>query len=284
MEFVIITGMSGAGKSQAINVLEDIDYYCMDNLPPVLLPNFIELCGRAETKIEKVAIVIDIRSGQFLNDLKSSLDLLLAKDSKYSILFLDASDEELIKRYKELRRPHPLSDHGTIQCGIDKERELLIDIKSMANHVINTTGFKLGKLKEEILGIYVDGVTKKNMSVNILSFGYKHGIPSESDVVLDVRFLTNPYYIPELKGLTGNDREVSDYVMSFKTSVEAFSKIKDMLEYLLEKYAEEGRSNLVISIGCTGGHHRSVTFANKLYEYFSKMNYIVTLRHRDIEK
>jgi len=284
MEFVIITGLSGAGKSQAVNMLEDINYYCMDNLPPILLPNFIDLCKRAETKIEKVAVVIDIRSGEFFNDFRTSLDLLSEMGSKYSILFLDANDDELIKRYKELRRPHPLSTTGTIQDGIKKEREMLNDVKRISSHVINTTEFKLDRLKEEILNIYVGGISKKNMAVNILSFGYKHGIPIESDLVFDVRFLPNPYYVKELKKMTGNDKDVSDYVMSFDVSKEAFSRLKEMLLYLLEQYEEEGRSNLVISIGCTGGHHRSVTFANKLYEVFSSMDYMASVRHRDMDK
>ncbi len=271
MEFVIITGMSGAGKSQAVKVLEDMNYYCMDNLPPMLLPNFAELCKASTKSVDKVAVVVDIRGGIFFNDLFTSLDALSENGIKYSILYLDATDDELVKRYKELRRPHPLSTTGIILDGIKEE----------SNYIIDTTNLKLGRLKEEIISIFMDGKISHNLTLTFISFGYKYGIPHDSDLVFDVRFLPNPYYVETLKALTGNQKEVQEYVMKYDVSKVFLNKLIDILEFLLPNYIKEGKSNLVVAIGCTGGKHRSVTIANKLADYFGNDNYRVTISHRD---
>lgn len=281
MEFVIITGMSGAGKSQAVKVLEDMNYYCMDNLPPMLLPNFAELCKASTKSVDKVAVVVDIRGGIFFNDLFTSLNVLSENGIKYSILYLDASDDELVKRYKELRRPHPLSTTGIILDGILEERKILKDVKQKSNYIIDTTNLKLGRLKEEIISIFRDGKISHNLTISFVSFGYKYGIPNDSDLVFDVRFLPNPYYIESLKPLTGNNKEVQDYVMKFDLSKVLLRKLIELLEFLMPNYIQEGKTNLVISIGCTGGKHRSVTIANKLADHFGNENYRVTISHRD---
>lgn len=284
MEFVILTGMSGAGKSQAVKVLEDINYYCMDNMPPALLPNFAELCKGSSKEVNKVAVVADIRGGFFFKDLFNSLEILRNKGIKYRVLFLDASDEELVKRYKELRRPHPLSTTGTIIDGIQEERILLNEVKQKSDYIINTSNMKLGRLKEEILSIFLNGKISHNLNITVMSFGYKYGIPQDSDLVFDVRFLPNPYYIEELKHYTGNDSNVQEYVMGFETSVVFIEKLVDMLKYLMPLYIKEGKSNLVLSIGCTGGKHRSVTISNKIANILSEENYRVMLNHRDVDK
>lgn len=284
MEFVILTGMSGAGKSQAIKVLEDINYYCMDNMPPALLPNFAELCKGSSKEVNKVAVVADIRGGFFFKDLFNSLDILKNKGIKYRVLFLDASDDELVKRYKELRRPHPLSTTGTIIDGIQEERILLKEVKQKSDYIIDTSNMKLGRLKEEILSIFLSGKISHNLSVTVMSFGYKYGIPQDSDLVFDVRFLPNPYYIEELKYHTGNDVKVQEYVMGFDTSVIFIEKLVDILDFLMPLYVKEGKSNLVISIGCTGGKHRSVTISNKIADILKEKNYRVLLTHRDVMK
>lgn len=284
MEFVIITGMSGAGKSQAINVLEDINYYCMDNLPPALLPNFAELCKSSSMDVNNVAVVADIRGGIFFKDLFNSLEELKNKGIKYHILFLDASDDDLIKRFKEQRRPHPLSSTGTIIDGILEERNKLEEVKRKSDYIIDTTNMKLGRLKEELLRIFVKGNISHNLNITVMSFGYKHGLPQESDLVFDVRFLPNPFYIDELKNYTGNDKNVQDYVMSFDTTSIFLEKLLDMLKFLLPLYIKEGKSNLVLSIGCTGGKHRSVTISNYLADMLTAENFRVLINHRDAGK
>lgn len=284
MEFVIITGMSGAGKSQAIKVLEDINYYCMDNMPPALLPNFAELCKSSSKEVNKVAVVADIRGGIFFKDLFNSLDELKNMGIQYRILFLDASDDELVKRYKEQRRPHPLSVTGTIVDGIHDERLSLEEVKRKSDYIIDTTNMKLGRFKEELLNIFVQGNITYNLNITVMSFGYKYGLPQDSDLVFDVRFLPNPFYIESLKNNTGNDKNVQDYVMGFDTTTIFINKLMDMLLFLLPHYIKEGKSNLVISIGCTGGKHRSVTISNKIASILSEENYRVLLNHRDVEK
>lgn len=284
MEFVILTGMSGAGKSQAIKVLEDINYYCMDNMPPALLPNFAELCKGSSKEVNKVAVVVDIRGGIFFKDLFDSLEILRNKGIKYRVLFLDASDEELVKRYKELRRPHPLSTTGTIIDGIQEERILLNEVKQKSDYIINTSNMKLGRLKEEILSIFLNGKISHNLNITVMSFGYKYGIPQDSDLVFDVRFLPNPYYIEELKHYTGNNANVQEYVMGFDTTIIFIEKLVDMLKFLMPLYIKEGKSNIVLSIGCTGGKHRSVTISNKIADILSEENYRVLLNHRDVDK
>lgn len=283
MEFIIITGLSGAGKSQAMKVMEDINYYCMDNLPPALLPNFAELCYESKKKIDKVAVVVDIRGGRFFNDLFKSLDTLKKHNIKYRILFLDASDDILIKRYKELRRPHPLNPNGRIIEGITKEREKLTEVKKRANNIIDTTNLTIGMLKEEIKKIFIEGKESNNLTISFISFGFKHGIPLDADLVFDVRFLPNPYYVDELKNFTGNDKKVRDYVLKWEQTNIFINKLTDLLDFLIPYYIKEGKTQLVIAIGCTGGQHRSVTIANVLYEKFKEKGNRVTIDHKDIK-
>ena len=284
MRFVIVTGMSGAGKTSVLKFLEDINFFCVDNLPPALLPKFAELCYEQEGEIERVAMGIDIRGGRLFNDLFEVLSDLQSKGYEYEILFLDASDEVLIKRYKETRRSHPLSRNGSIQEGILKEREILRNVKTKATYIIDTSQALTRQLKEQINGIFVENKKHENLVITIQSFGFKYGIPTDSDLVFDVRFLPNPFYISELKELTGNDEPVSSYVMQFEESQIFLNKMVDMVEFLIPLYIKEGKNNLVISIGCTGGKHRSVTLANALYQALGQEKHTLLLQHHDIEK
>ena len=284
MRFVIVTGMSGAGKTSVLKFLEDINFFCVDNLPPALLPKFAELCYEQEGEIERVAMGIDIRGGKLFNDLFEVLSSLQEKGYEYEILFLDASDEVLIKRYKETRRSHPLSKNGSIHEGIQKEREMLRDVKAKATYIIDTSQVLTRQLKEQINGIFVENKNHENLVITIQSFGFKYGIPTDSDLVFDVLFLPNPFYIQELKELTGNDEPVSSYVMNFEESQIFLRKLLDMVEFLIPLYIKEGKNNLVISIGCTGGKHRSVTLANALYAALGQEKHMLLLQHHDIEK
>lgn len=284
MRFVIVTGMSGAGKTSVLKFLEDINFFCVDNLPPALLPKFAELCYEQEGEIERVAMGIDIRGGRLFNDLFEVLSDLQDKGYEYEILYLDASDEVLIKRYKETRRSHPLSRNGSIQEGILKEREMLRDVKTKATYIIDTSQALTRQLKEQINDIFVENKKHENLVITIQSFGFKYGIPTDSDLVFDVRFLPNPFYIQELKELTGNDEPVSSYVMQFEESQTFLNKLVDMVEFLIPLYIKEGKNNLVISIGCTGGKHRSVTLANALYSALGEDKHMLLLKHHDIEK
>lgn len=284
MRFVIVTGMSGAGKTSVLKFLEDINFFCVDNLPPTLLPKLAELCYEQEGEIERVAMGIDIRGGKLFNDLFQVLSNLQEKGYEYEILFLDASNEVLIKRFKETRRSHPLSRNGSIEEGIRKEREMLKDVKARATYIIDTSQILTRQLKEQINRIFVENQSYENLFITIRSFGFKYGIPADSDLVFDVRFLPNPFYIQELKEMTGNDAPVSDYVMSFEESRIFLKKLVDMVEFLIPLYIKEGKNNLVISIGCTGGKHRSVTLANALYAALDKDKHTLLLKHHDIEK
>ena len=284
MRFVIVTGMSGAGKTSVLKFLEDINFFCVDNIPPALLPKFAELCYEQKGEIERVAMGIDIRGGKLFNDLFQELSSLEEKGYQYEILFLDASDDVLIKRYKETRRSHPLSRNGSIQEGIRKEREMLRDVKTKSTYIIDTSQILTRQLKEQINSIFVDNKNYENLVITIQSFGFKYGIPTDSDLVFDVRFLPNPFYIQELKELTGNDEPVSSYVMRFEESQIFRKKLVDMMEFLIPHYIKEGKNNLVISIGCTGDKHRSVTLANALYAALDKEKHTVLLKHHDIEK
>lgn len=283
MDFVIITGLSGAGKTQVVQALEDFGFFCIDNMPPQLILKFAEIYNRSSDKIKKAAIVSDIRS-ENLGELAESLDELKQNGYSYEIVFLEASDEVLIKRYKETRRKHPLAEDGGILDGINKEREALKGIKERADHIIDTSRFKPAQLKEHISRLYGSEQSYEGIVINILSFGFKYGIPMDSDLVFDVRFLPNPFYIPELREHTGLESEVSDYVMSFEQSEEFLKRLKDMVEYLIPHYIEEGKSQLVISIGCTGGHHRSVTIAEALHKYLAQGKHCTVITHRDINK
>lgn len=283
MEFVIVTGLSGAGKTQAIRCLEDIGYFCIDNLPPALLTQFANLCNSAQGKIEKVAVVVDIRGGRFFDELFQNLKILEGMGNKFNILFLDAQDEILVKRYKETRRNHPLASSGRIINGIQEEREKLEDVKKRADNIIDTSNLSGRQLKEEIQKIFVLGESFNSLIINVMSFGFKYGISIDSDLVFDVRFLPNPYYIEELKRLSGKDQEIVDYVLKWPDTVEFIQKVEDMLKFLIPKYVNEGKTQLVISIGCTGGRHRSVVISKEIYELLKKIGYTVYLSHRDID-
>lgn len=277
MRLVIVTGMSGAGKSITLKMLEDMGYYCVDNLPILLLDKFVELLETPNQEISKAAIGIDIRSGE-ISELEKIAD-------KFEVLFLEATDEVLVKRYKETRRNHPLALEGRIDAGIRKERKLLAELKKKSNYILDTSSMLTRELRKELEEIFVNNREFKNLFVNVLSFGFKYGIPSDADLVFDVRFLPNPYYIPELKNKTGNDREVQDYVMSSDCSKEFLEKLVSMIKFLIPNYIQEGKNQLVIAIGCTGGKHRSVTFANKLYEaLLNQGDYGIKVEHRDIPK
>lgn len=286
MRFVIVTGMSGAGKSTALKMLEDMGYFCVDNLPVPLIPKLSELFVVPGTEMNKAALGVDIRSGQSFEELEKVLSELDAAAIKYEILYLESSDDVLIKRYKETRRFHPLSgSSGRVDRGIKKEREQLEFLKKKADYLIDTSHMLTRELKHELNKIYVQNKEYKNLYVTVLSFGFKYGIPSDADLVFDVRFLPNPYYIEELRPLSGNDSEVRNYVMKNEKAGVFLNKLADMIEFLIPNYILEGKTQLVIGIGCTGGKHRSVTLANELYEALKGTeNYGVRIEHRDIEK
>ena len=282
MRFVIVTGMSGAGKSSVLKMLEDAGYFCVDNLPIQLLKKFIRLIEQGNQS--NVALGIDIRSGQALREMENVLQDIHRSGFAYEILFLDCSAEVLVKRYKETRRIHPLSEVGRVEKGIALERERLEFLRKKADVIIDTSHLLIRELKAQITKIYVDNEEFDNFFITILSFGFKYGIPVDSDLVYDVRFLPNPYYLPELKHLTGNDKVVQDYVMQGKIATEFLDKLEDMLLFLIPNYIEEGKNQLVISIGCTGGKHRSVTLVNELYERLGHTEYGIKVEHRDILK
>lgn len=285
MKFVILTGMSGAGKSTALKMMEDIGFYCVDNLPIPLIEKFVELSELTGSELEKVAVGIDIRSRGALEELHSVLDHLEANGGACEILFLEAEDSVLVKRYKETRRNHPLAGGERVDKGIELEREKMKFIKKRANYIIDTSRLLTRELKAEISKIFVENQNFKNLFITILSFGFKYGIPADSDLVFDVRFLPNPYYIEDLKYKNGNDAEIQEYVLQFKESHEFLDKLEDMVSFLIPNYITEGKSQLIISIGCTGGKHRSVTLANELFKRLSdKEEFGVKIEHRDIEK
>src|SRR3712207_4075144 len=285
MRFVIVTGLSGAGKSQAIRSLEDLGYFCVDNLPPTLMGKFAEACYQTDGKINKIALVIDIRGGEFFDDLFENLKYLKEQNYRYEILFLDASDKVLVKRYKESRRTHPLAPRGRIIQGIERERKRLNEVKYKANNIIDTSSMTQMQLREKIWRIYGDDEQIQNrLIIDVLSFGFKYGIPVDADLVFDVRFLPNPYYIPELKKFSGDDKEIQDYVLGFKETKEFINKLDDMLEFLIPNYIKEGKIQLVIAIGCTGGRHRSVTIANVIYDKLKEKGHKISKEHRDINE
>lgn len=284
MKFLIVTGMSGSGKSGAVNILEDIGYYCIDNIPPQLIPKFAEICLN-NGQMKKVAIVTDIRGGELFLELDEGLNYLKENNMETSILFLDASDDVLIKRYKETRRKHPLDEqcHGSLQSAIDMERSILTSVRERADYYIDTSELSMGQLKETVYSIFLDD-PNASMIVKVMSFGYKYGVSREADIVFDVRCLPNPFYIPELKHHTGKENCVSDYVMKFEQSQVLLAKLQDLLDFLIPLYIHEGKSQLVIAFGCTGGKHRSVTYAEAIYKYLSGKNIKCRISHRDIEK
>ena len=285
MKFVILTGMSGAGKSTAIKMMEDIGFYCVDNLPIPLLEKFVELTTLQSAELQKVAVGIDIRSGQSFDELHGVLDHMKDNGVEYEILFLDAEDSVLVKRYKETRRNHPLAGGERVDKGIEEERKRLAFLKERADYIIDTSQLLTREFKEELEKIVLGRKEFNNLMVTVLSFGFKYGIPNDADLVFDVRFLPNPYYIEELRPMSGNDQPVRDYVMNNDTAKQFLTKLTDMVEFLIPNYISEGKTQLVIGIGCTGGKHRSVTLANELYEALKKTDsYGVRIEHRDIGK
>ena len=285
MKFVILTGMSGAGKSTAIKMMEDIGFYCVDNLPIPLLEKFVELTTLQSAELQKVAVGIDIRSGQSFDELHGVLDHMKDNGVEYEILFLDAEDSVLVKRYKETRRNHPLAGGERVDKGIEEERKRLAFLKERADYIIDTSQLLTRELKAELDKIFIQNQDYKNLFITILSFGFKYGIPADADLVFDVRFLPNPYYVDELRPLTGLDDRVFNYVMDCDIARTFADKLEDMINFLIPNYVKEGKTNLVIAIGCTGGKHRSVTLARELYSRLSgNTKYGFRLEHRDTQK
>lgn len=284
MRFVVVTGMSGSGKSTALKMLEDTGFYCVDNLPVSLIEKFVDLISMPNSEINKVALGLDARAGQALEEADGVLARLKEKGYDIEILFLEADAKVLVKRYKETRRVHPLAADGRVEDGIAKERRILEKLKKKEDYVIDTTHLLTRELKEELDRIFIKDEEYNNLIITVMSFGFKHGIPADADLVFDVRFLPNPFYIDELKHQTGNDKPVQEYVMSFPESEIFLDKLTDMLDFLIPNYVKEGKYRLVIGIGCTGGKHRSVTLANALYDRMKdKGKYGIKIYHRDVE-
>lgn len=284
MRLVVVTGMSGSGKVSALKMLEDVGYYCVDNLPVLLIETFADLVSEKNSEFTKVALGVDVRVDQPFEEVVRILDKVRSKNITFEILFLEADKATLLKRYKESRRMHPLSPEGRVEDGILKERKILEDIRSKSDYIIDTSKLLTRELKEKIDAIFVEDKKHNDLFVDIVSFGFKRGIPQDADLVFDVRFLPNPFYIEELKPLTGLDEKIQDYVLGFPEAVEFLNMLESMLDFLVPNYLKEGKHQLVVAIGCTGGHHRSVTLAGKLYErMLSKNNVRVRLSHRDIK-
>ena len=284
MRFIVVTGMSGGGRSTALKVLEDAGFYCVDNLPVSLIEKFVELLSGQEEDIRNVVLGLDVRAGQSFEDAADVLAQIKENGYHVEILFMDADEKSLIKRYKESRRVHPLAQDGRIEDGVRKEKQILTKIRGMADYVIDTSNLLTRELKQELDHIFVGNKAYNNLMVTVMSFGFKYGIPTDADLVFDVRFLPNPFYVEELKQKTGNDKEVQDYVMNCEEAGEFLAKLSDMMHFLIPNYIKEGKNRLVVAIGCTGGKHRSVTLANALYgELKDKGNFGITLHHRDVE-
>ena len=286
MQYTIVTGMSGSGKTKVIRYLEDMGYFCIDNMPPMLIPKFSEMLTSVNGKFNNVAFVVDTRVGDMINELLAQIDDLKQKGYDCKLLYINADDETLVKRYKETRRFHPLAgSDGRVEDGLKRERELLGFLKKKADYLVDTSHMLTRELKAELNKIFVQNKEYKNLYITVLSFGFKYGIPNDADLVFDVRFLPNPYYIEELRPMSGNDQPVRDYVMNNDTAKQFLTKLTDMVEFLIPNYISEGKTPLVIGIGCTGGKHRSVTLANELYEALKKTDsYGVRIEHRDIGK
>lgn len=283
-KFIIITGLSGAGKTIALRVFEDYGYFCVDNLPPAIIPTFFELCRQSVKKINKIALVMDIRGGGFFDNLFENLKELQDTGYKYEILFLEASDEVLIKRFKENRRRHPLAPEGRIIEGIISERGKMAKLKEAANYIIDTSLKAPGQLKKEIVRRFIENEKEEALLINLVSFGFKQGIPLDADLIFDVRFIPNPFYVDELRPLTGEDLKVKSYVMKWPESCLFLEKLLDMIKYLLPYYIREGKSQLIIGIGCTGGKHRSVAMTIELAAQLKADSLKVIVDHRDIDK
>lgn len=284
LRFVIVTGVSGAGKSEAIHALEDLGYFCVDNLPPTLLPKFAELCAETEGGPRRAAAVIDIRGGEFFEAVYASLEQLERSGIAYSILYLEASDETLVRRFKATRRRHPLATHGGVLENIKAERMVLDNLRGRAHRIIDTTEMTPRVLRERLAKIYGSPSGTPSMLVTVVSFGFKHGLPMDADLVFDVRFLPNPNYVTSLAALDGNAPEVESYVLQWPVVRQYLRRLKGLVTWLLPRYVAEGKTQLQICIGCTGGRHRSVVVANSLGQTLRGHNYRVTVHHRDMEK
>lgn len=285
MQFLIVTGMSGSGKSGAVDALEDIGFYCVDNMPPQLISKFVDICLQSGGQLDKIAIVVDIRGGEMFFELDKSLEIVKQQGIEANILFLDASDEVLCKRYKETRRKHPLDEsaHGSMSRAIKYEREILLSLRAAANYYIDTSDMSIGQLKENIKLLFLENASD-SMIVKVMSFGFKYGYCRDADLVFDVRCLPNPYYVPELKQHTGLESCVSDYVLSFEQSQQLLAKLTNLIDFLIPLYLHEGKCQLVIAFGCTGGKHRSVTFAEAMFKHLCEKGTKATICHKDITK
>ena len=285
MNFLIVTGLSGAGKSMAVNALEDIGFFCIDNIPVALLPRIVDFALQGENQLSRIAVVVDVRGVRNSDQLEQALADLDAKQIEYEILFLDANTNTIRRRYKETRRQHPITvtDHVSIEEAVEQERRLLQPLRSRAKYIIDTSLLSAAQNKERICGLFLDK-GKSPMALTVVSFGFKYGLPQEADLVLDVRCLPNPFYVPELKDLTGLDQEVVDYVMAAPESQELLRRYESFLEYALPLYVKEGKSQLMIAVGCTGGKHRSITFARKIGAFCQKLGYTPSVQHRDAKR
>lgn len=284
INFIIITGLSGAGRTLALKVFEDHGYFCVDNLPPTLIPIFTDLCKQSMKKIDKIALVIDIRGRDFFDGIFENLKSLREKGYDYKILFLECEDDVLIKRFKESRRMHPLALEGRIVEGIKSERRKMAKFKDAADYIIDTSYTTPAQLKDEIINRCIKTKKEEKLLINVVSFGFKQGIPLDADLVFDVRFIPNPYYIDELRPLSGKDPEVKNYVLKWPETREFLKKLYDMIEFLIPLFIREGKAQLVIAIGCTGGRHRSITIASEITARLKALNHKVIVNHRDIDK
>ena len=282
--FVIITGLSGAGKSQAIKCFEDLGFFCVDNLPTTLIPKFAEICEQSRDRLKRVALGIDIREGGFLDRFFDELEFLKNNQFSYEILFLEARTEALISRYSETRRKHPLVKHKSLPAALEGERRKLAKLRRAADHIIDTSDLNIHQLKQHLVKVFSTSGDSRPLSVSMLSFGYRYGVPAEVDMVFDVRFLPNPNYVPRLKESTGNHKKVVEYVLRSPTSRQFIEKLKDMLEFLLPQFKKEGKSYLTVAFGCTGGRHRSVVLANLFAEYLNEKGFDTNIAHRDIRR
>ncbi len=280
---VIVTGMSGAGKTQVVRAMEDLGYFCVDNLPPMLIPKFAELCVQSAGRVSKIALVVDIRGGEFFDTLMQVLEDLETQGFIYEILFLEASDETLIRRYKESRRRHPMAPFGRVSEGISRERERLEQIRGRATHIIDTSDLATSQLKEKITALFAGERESDRMTVTVVSFGFKYGIPLDADMVFDVRFLPNPFYVESLRRKSGKEAEVSDYIGKWPITHQFLDKLGSLIDFLVPNYVKEGKGQLIIAVGCTGGLHRSVFVAERIYEGLKKKGYKVGVEHRDIK-
>jgi len=284
VRLVIITGMSGAGKTQVVRAMEDLGYFCVDNLPPMLIPKFAELCAQSAGRVNKIGLVVDIRGREFFDTLVQNLEELEKQGHRYEMLFLEASDETLIRRYKETRRRHPMAPHGRISEGIARERERVDQVRGRATQIIDTSELTTANLREKITALFTSEHEYQRMNITVVSFGFKFGIPLDADMVFDVRFLPNPFYVESLRRKSGEVVEVGEYIWKWPITQQFMEKVMDFVEFLVPNYIKEGKSQLIIAIGCTGGMHRSVFVAGKIYEGLKNKGYKVNLDHRDIKK